>query len=142
MSVSAAILDAILNIYANLVMWQHNVINNVSNAFLKHKNVCLALGISVLFAMQSEISNFLLSTAILDAVLNISANFVIGRNTVISFVSIEFRDYKNVCLALGVSLLSAIQSEIFNFLFSAAILDAILNISASNLFPECPNISK
>ena len=33
-------------------------------------------------------------------------------------------------------------SSVLHFLFSAAILYAILNISANNIFPNCPNISK
>ena len=70
------------------------------------------------------------------------ANFVMGQHIVISFVSNAFLNHKNVFLALGISVLSDMQSEIINFLFSAAILDAILNISTNNLLSYCPNISK
>ena len=59
------------------------------------------------------------SAAILDAILNISANFLMGKHVVISYVSITFVDHKNVCLALGISIFSAIQSEIFNFVFGS-----------------------
>ena len=122
----------------NFVMGQHIVIRFVSLAFLNDKNVCLALWISVLSAIQSEILHFLFSAAILDAILNISGNLVMGQHIVINFVFNECLDHKNVCLALEISVLSAIQSEILNFLFSAAIINAILNISANNLFPDGP----
>ena len=75
-------------------MGQHIVNRFVSIAFLDHKNVCLALGISVLSAIQSEIFNFVFSAAILDAILNISANLVMGQHVVINLVSSAFLDHK------------------------------------------------
>ena len=42
-----------------------------------------------------EIFNFLFSAAILDAILNISANFVMEQHIVIVFVSIAFLDHAN-----------------------------------------------
>ena len=125
---------------ANFVMGQHIVIRFLSIAFLDYKNVCLALGISISSAIQSEIFNFSFSAAIFDAILNISGNLVVGQHIVINFVFNACLYHTDLCLALGISVLSAIQSKICNFLFSAAIVDAILNIFGNNLFPNFPNI--
>ena len=117
---------------------QHIIISFVSIAFRNHKNVCLALGVSVFCSIQSGILNCLFSVAILDAILNISANFVMGQHVVIKFVSNACLDQKNRPMrSTWNSVLSAIQSDIFNVLFSAAIFDANLNISANNIFPDC-----
>ena len=91
-------------------MWRRVLTN------LTHSNIICEIWVGYI--------QFSVSAAILNAILNIS------ENSVISFVSITFLNHKSVCLALEISVLSAIQSEIFNFLFSAAMLDAILNVSA------------